>query len=68
MGETHTVESYQIKLFRISLNKDATIHLLQGTLNCSEERCYDKHWIFNQYHYVVALFTTAVKLTSVITC
>lgn len=53
MGEIHAMESYQMKSFRISLNEDATIHLSQGTLNASEERCYDKHWIINQYHFII---------------
>lgn len=53
MGEIHTTESYQMKSFRISLNEDATTHLSQGTLNASEERYYDKHWIINQYNFII---------------
>lgn len=53
VGEIHTVESYQMKSFRISLNEDATAHLWWGTLKSSEERYYDKHWIINQYIFII---------------
>lgn len=53
MGKIHAVESCKIKSFRISLNEDVTIHLLRGTLNSAEERCYDMHWINNQYHFII---------------
>lgn len=42
-----------MKSFRISLSEDGTIHLLQDTLNPSEERCYDKRWVINQYHLII---------------